>query len=275
VAAVAAGAEVALVDIIGAVADTAKSGGLGREERLEVTVLTLHLGMGSPESVARFLEVVEVLSLPGGVNVTPLALGAEPAVVLVVFLVAGVTHTARIREQLRRVALGTRHGLVFTGQRKFRFLVVETRSLFPGLDVVASLAAVAQLVLVHVVLLVTPGAGGRRLIQLRRGVAGEAFDLAVGVHQGEIGLVVIERRLFPVPLDVAAFALRAEDSLVGVVRLVALDALHRRAFVALALVALLARHVNVLAEEGVLGLGVVETELLPVGRRVAIGALCA
>ena len=121
------------------------------------------------------------------------------------------------------MALFAFHLDMFSGQRKSGLPVVIIR-LGPRFFGMAGLAIIAQLPLVLVVFLVAFVTTCRRLgpVQVSL-VAAVAFcRRAMLPEQRILGpLVMVEGGVFPIPLDVAAFALRAEAALVLVILLVA------------------------------------------------------
>ena len=153
-------------------------------------------------------------------------------------------------------------------------------SLLPGSLVVASLALPALLLLVHVVFAVaTVTVGLQMLLVDTAGVTGGALGRLMLEMQGVFGVVVvIEGDRFPALLDVAGLAFLTELAFVAlfvVVLLMAGVAGLRRVLVVLILVAGLALHVEVLAQQRVVGLAVIEAKFLPGPFDVTVGTLLA
>ena len=143
----------------------------------------------------------------------------------------------------------------------------------------ASPALLAFLPPVLVVLLVTKEAIARQLVLVQVAlVAARTLGLLVLVQKRVLGfLVVIEQNLFPVTLDVAAFALRTKLAFVGLVVLflVAGHAGHLQLVLKqIALVAASALGFLVLADQGVFRfLVVIEQDFFPAFLDVTVLAL--
>ena len=141
-AALALAAEAAIVHIILEVATDACPARLFLAAcRLLVAVVTGHFGVPAIQHEAGG-PMIEVPGLPGAGVMTNLAPDAEAALVLVVFLVAGITGRRRIVECRGLMTLLALCFGVAPGQRETR-LVVVIRGVLPALFIVATFALVA------------------------------------------------------------------------------------------------------------------------------------
>src|SRR5689334_9516266 len=235
--------------------------------------VAVELAVPAVERKLGLAVVVEVPGLPVPGVVAGLAARSEPALVHVVLGMAG--HALALRVLVARggvAALAFDHRMP-AEQRKVGARVVEA-GLLPGLLDVAAVAFRSELPFVLVVLLVAGDARALQLvaIQVAR-MAAVAFHLPVLAAQRILGLrVVVERDLRPRLGGVAGLAFLPEAALVLVVLLVAADARHRRFLEDVALVAGLAFHRGVLAEQREARLRVIEARLLPARLVVAVGA---
>src|SRR3990172_2602629 len=212
-----------------------------------------------------------------------LALLAFLPLVFVVLLVTEET-TARqlVFVQVTLVATHTLCRLVLAQQQILGLLVVIERDILPVLLDMAALALRAKITLVRLVIVLLVARDTCRfqlvLVQVALVATLALCRLVLAQQQILSLLVVIERDLLPVLLDVAAFALRAKITLVRlvIVLLVARDTCRLQLVLEqVALVATRALGFLVLAEQGILGLLVVIKEyLLPVLLDVAAFALC-
>src|SRR5664279_2816806 len=157
--------------------------------------------------------VVEIPGLPAARVVALLAAGAQRLLVLVVLDVAGVAVALRAPEQRARVTHPALHLRVSAEQRKAGQAVVERRRRLPCLLVVALRACLAQLTFVLVVLAVAGTAVLRRLLVVRRLVAGAALGLLVLAQERKCRPGMVEARLLPVALVVALLAGLAQRAL--------------------------------------------------------------
>ena len=137
-----------------------------------------------------------------------LAFVAERRFVRVLLVMAGVALGRGMRKMLRiGVAVGALDLRMSEKKREMRLRVIEAGFL-PAAFVVAVIASGAEGAFVLVVLAVAGDAFARGVRQvLRIGVAFDAFHLGMLERQRKLGLRVIEARLLPVVLVVAALAL--------------------------------------------------------------------
>jgi hypothetical protein len=161
---------------------------------------------------------------------------------------------------------------VFAEQQILGLLVVIERDLLPVLLDMAAFALRAKITLVRlvIVLLVARDTGRLQLVLEQVAlVATLALCRFVLAQQRILGLlVVVEKYLFPVLLDVAAFALRTQAALVLVILLVALIADNQHFAVFLrGLVAVGALHlfVEVSALQRIIGLAMIELVVIEFG----------
>lgn len=139
-AALALTAETAIVHVVLEMAIHARLADPGRPAIL-VAVVTGHFGMATIQNKFRRV-VIEVPGFPGARVVTHLALDAEAALVLVIFLMTSIAGRWRIMEGRSLMAFFALCPCMATGQRKAR-LVVIVRGILPALFVVTTFALVA------------------------------------------------------------------------------------------------------------------------------------
>ena len=263
-----------LVDIFLAVARIAVDAHLGNDLacgcRLRMASQTAHLAVCVLKRELGLAVVVEVPQSPRTLVVAARTVDAQRSLVGVVGPMASDALARRFLETMRSVTGVAGGHQVATDQRKARLGMVE--AVHAPVDIaVALLAAIAERVVVLVVLLVTSDAGHRSLPELAEvSVTVLTLDLAGGVRvpQGELGPLVVElaRDRLPVLFDVALGAAVTQCRLVLVVLFVAVDALAGCLAIERILVTVLAGHLEVGPEQRELGLGMVEAgRLLPIG----------
>ena len=221
------------------------------------------------------LPVIECSLFPVIFLMTGFALLAFLPLVLVVFLVAGVTIRLQlILVKVSPVAFGALEWrTMLAEQRKFSLLVVIEQEFLPALFVVARFALRPVLALVRfvIVLLVARYARHLQLVLVYVTlVTCRAFNRRqMLAEQRKFGLlVVVEQKLFPVFFSVAGFALRPELALVRLV-VVLLVARHasRLQFVLVQVALMTSSAFNrgqVLAQQRKFGLlAMIEQNLLP------------
>ena len=145
----------------------------------------------------------------------------------------------------------------------------------PAARVVAAFALRPQTALVHVILFMTCQAFCFDVLELGRGVAFLAFHGHVLAQQRKVGAAMIEGGLFPVLRAMALLAFFALLAFVHVVLLVTGNTGDRRIFVFAVLVAILAFHIAVLAQQAKVRFAVVEAVFLPVTFAMAVAARIA
>ena len=148
----------------------------------------------SAQGIFRVLVVIENNRFPLAVGVAALAFGAEIAFVFVVFLVTGDASCRRTFEFGISVAVLADDIPVFSGEREFRFAVVEKRFL-PVAFLVTVGAQGAQAAFVLVVLLVAGKAVRRRITELDLrlvAIAARNFCDRMPAFQHEVRELVVE-----------------------------------------------------------------------------------
>src|SRR6185369_1530768 len=195
------------------------------------------------------------------------AVVTERPLVLIVFLVAvGAARARLVAIQDTGMAGGSAHVPVLCQQRVARVDIVAESDLRPALGVMAAFAFLAELVLVLVFLPVAAQAGLRCFLVVPALVAGLATRLDVCAGEGETCRAVVQPRLAPAPLIVAALARVAQRALVHIVLAVAGAALVRRGTVFLPRqVALGTVGFAVSCAQRVVGLLMVESALVELG----------
>jgi hypothetical protein len=128
-------------------------------QAVEATMRTIQLEGGAS-------VVVEIPGLPVARVMAGSAIGPQPQLVFIIFLVTGIAISLGILEGGSQVAFFAFHLRVFTQQRETRQAVVETGFL-PVALVMAGLALLAFLSLVLVILLVTGVTGGREFLLIQ------------------------------------------------------------------------------------------------------------
>jgi hypothetical protein len=124
------------------------------------------------------------------------------------FLVVGRAVTALARN---------RHVLAYKG--KAGSIVIECDILAPVKVVMTTLAAITELSFVRILLLMTGDARCRQFVSINEaGVTGVALDFHMGASKRELGLLVIELRLFPLVLIVTGLTFDAVTSCVNVLQ---------------------------------------------------------
>lgn len=219
VAALAIGAEFALMYVILLVAADAG------DRQLDLVVIVLVAGIACDLDMRAAqgelgLVVVEVgRLLPGRVVVAALAFWPEPAFMHVVFLVTGDAAQRQLGLEVPALVAGIAGDLgVCAAQRKLRLVVIE-QQVQPAFRLMAVLAFLTILALVHIVSLVTTDAKHRQSDQLAAGMTSPALGLGMGAYQREFCLAVIEAPadLFPIAGGMAIGAGGAQATLVDVV----------------------------------------------------------
>lgn len=191
-----------------------------------------------------------VLPVPG--TVARLAPVAQPPPVFIVLPVAGNASNRRIPESLGLVTLLALYTGVFAQQRKRGNPVIEIGG-SPGTLVMTTVALLALLSLVYIVLLMAGVTGLAKLLLAQHAlVTRGALDLDMCTTQGKVACpVVIEFRLRPAPGGMAAFALVSEFSLMAfafIIASVAGNTFFWRLLVVLRLVTGPAFHIQVFSE---------------------------
>ena len=130
-----------------------------------VAGITIEPFVSAIEFEAGARVVIEVPEFPVSYAVAVLALRAQPALVHIVLLVAGVAVRGRlVLIQPSRVATFAGGGSVFSSQRIRRIVVVLEEEHFPIPFGVTAFALLGKLPLMFVVLLVAGKASDRRLV---------------------------------------------------------------------------------------------------------------
>src|SRR5215472_5399065 len=190
------------------------------------------------QRVTRLRVVIKAPPRPAIRVVTEGAIRAEAAS-MVLIAMAGCAVQRRAFECRRTMAFLARHDSVASDQRKSRNVVIEGRHTTPIVLGMTSLATIAKLTIVPIVLTVTRYAGRPQLVAIEiAGMARVALDLRVGASERKFRcFVVVEANRAPLVLVMASFALGAVPSAVDVLNLVAIEARGANALVALAAVA--------------------------------------
>jgi hypothetical protein len=190
------------------------------------------------QRVTRPRVVIKAPPRPAIRIVTGRAIRAEAAF-MVLIAMAGCAVQRRAFECRGTMAFLARHDSVASDQRKSRNVVIEGRHTTPTVLGMTSLATIAKLTIVPIVLTVTRYAGRPQLVAIEiAGMARVALDLCVSASERKFRcLVVVEANRAPLVLVMASFALGAVPSAVGVLNLVAIEARGANALVALAAVA--------------------------------------
>ena len=238
--------------------------------------LTIEIAMGSGERVPRLRIVIVAPTLPA------IRVVAEPTVrpqaaFMMLVAVAGVAIQRRALELQRTMTFLAGNDGMAADQRKPRDVMIEGRRFSPAGLSVTLVAAVSELALVLVVLLVTGQAGRCELVAIEiPGMTEIAFDLRMRVSQRVFRLAMIEMNRFPLALVVAAFAFDAVASAVNVLNLMAIHTPGADTLVALANMARRAGDGGVCALEGKFRRAVVERlDHAPIGLTVATVAFFA
>jgi len=210
------------------------------------------------QRVTRLRVVIKAPPRPAIRVVTEGAIRAEAAS-MVLIAMAGSAVQRRAFECRGTMAFLARHDSVASDQRKSRNVVIEGRHTTPIVLGMTSLATIAKLTIVPIVLTVTRYAGRPQLVAVEiAGMARVALDLRVSASEWKFRrFVVVEANRAPLVLVMASFALGAVPSAVDVLNLVAIEARGANALVALAAVAGRTRNGAMRAPERELGLVVV------------------
>jgi hypothetical protein len=180
--------------------------------------------MRSRQRILRLAVVIETPARPPIGIVTTCAIGAQPALVVVV-LVAASTDNPRVLERRRAMTFLAGYNRMPADQREPGQVVIECGRSAPTGVAVASLAAAAQLPFMRVVLLVARHAAGRELVvEEVAGVTRFALGLRVSAFQRKLRPVVIEPNGPPPGLIVTGLAFWAISAGVNVLYAVTLDA---------------------------------------------------
>jgi len=216
---------------------------IGRQRDLgdifdSVARVAIEIAVCPGQRVPRLRVVIKAPPRPAIRIVTERAIRAEAAF-MVLIAMAGCAVQRRAFECRRTVAFLARHDSVASDQRKSRNVVIEGRHTTPIVLGVTSLATIAKLTIVPIVLTVTRYAGRPQLIAIEiAGMARVALDLRVSASERKFRcFVVVEANRAPLVLVMASFALGAVPSAVDVLNLVAIEARGANALVALAAVA--------------------------------------
>src|SRR5664279_366572 len=187
-----------------------------------VAGLAIEATVGPGQRIVRLRVVIVAPALPAVRVVTKRTVQAQAAFMMLVAM-ASVAIQRRALELQRAMALLASHDSVAADQRKSGDIVIEGRDFAPIGLAVTLLAAISQLALVLVILLVTRHTGRRQLVAIDiAGMAEIALDLHMRCSQRIFCLVMIEMNRFPLVLVVAAFALGTVPSGVNVLNPVAI-----------------------------------------------------
>jgi hypothetical protein len=212
----------------------------------------------SRQRVVRLCVVIKAPPRPTIRIVAERAIYSEAALMVLVAMAGGAIQR-RALERRRAMASLARNDGVAPDQRKSRDVVIEGRDAAPIVLAVTSLATIAKLTVVPIVLTVTRYARGRQLVAIEiSGMARVAFYFRVGASQRKFRrLIVVEANRAPLILLMARLALGAVPSAVGVLNLVAIETRGANSFVMFAAMARGTSHGAMRAAERKLGLVVV------------------
>ena len=163
-----------------------------------VAGMTIETAMRPIQNVSGFLIVVEAPAGPTVGIVTRCAVAREAAFMMSISM-AIHAGARRILERRRAMAFLARHDGVTPDKRESRDIVIECDLLSPTRFFMALFAAISELSLVRIVLLVTRGAVCGDFITIKiAGVTGIAFDLAVLAPQRKFcHTIVVETYRLP------------------------------------------------------------------------------
>ena len=199
--------------------------------RTTVTTAAMHALMGA---LQREVTVLVVIEFPDQPVIGVVAAHTVFAQCFFMHIIVGMTVLAttvlHLKGQGLVAGLAARRG-VLTNERERGQVVVETNLFVPVLLAVTGLAFSAQLLFMHILVLVAGQAFLRRLVPRLAGpVARLATGSAVRAPQGKIRLpIMIELGLQPALRIMALVTSLAVAALVHIVQLVAADALSRLA----------------------------------------------
>jgi hypothetical protein len=227
----------------------------------------------SCQRVARLRIVIEAPPRPAIRIVAERAIRAE-ATFMVLVAMAGGAIQRRALVRRRAMAFFARHDGVATDQGKSRNVVIEGRHATPIVLAMTSLATIAKLTVVPIVLAVTRYTGRSQLVAIEiAGMARVTFCLRVGASEWKFRrFIMVEANRAPLVIIMASFALGAVPSAVDVLNLVAIDASSANSLVAFASVARGTRNGAMRPPEWELGL-VVVVRFDATPRRLAMAAL--
>ena len=230
----------------------------------DVAGLAIESAVRPGQGVARLRAVVEAPSRPTIRVVAKPAVRRETPFMMLVLVASGASQR-RAFEHQRTMAFLTGHDGVAPNQGKSRDVVIERHDAAPVRLAVALLAPVAEFALVRVIFSMTRHAGRRQLVAIEIAyMTGIAFDLGVRRPQRELGrLIVVEMDRGPLPLVVAAVALRSVPSAVHIFDSVAVRTCRPEVLVAFV-------HMACGAGNGAMGLPEQEFGLLVVERFHAV-----
>lgn len=196
-----------------------------------MTLLARHDGMASEQREARDVVIEGYFLTPAGFLVALLAAVSELGFVRIVLFVTG--HAGR--RELVAIEIAGVAGVAFdlrvlASQRKLGHSVVVEAHRLPFGRRMAGFALGAVASGMNVLQPMAGNAGHRQVLVALAGMTGRAPDILVGAVKRKLCLAVIER-LDPTPavLAVATVAFVAEALLVGIFRLVTVEAAPRRA----------------------------------------------
>ena len=189
------------------------------------------------QRITRLRVVIKTPPRPTIGIVAERTIGAEAPLMVLVAVAGGATQR-RALERLRAMALLARHDGVAPDQRESRNVVIEGRDAAPIVLAVTSVATIAKLTVVSIVLTVTGYAGRRQLVAIEiAGMAGVALYLRMGASEWKFRrFIMVEVNRGPLVVIMASFALGTVPSAVDVLNLVAIDARRANSLVALAAV---------------------------------------
>jgi hypothetical protein len=190
------------------------------------------------QRVARLRVVVKAPPRPTIRIMAECAIRAE-ATLMVLIAMAGDAVQRRALECERAMAFLAWHDGVATDQRKSRNVVIEGRHTAPIVFAVTSLATIAKLTVVPIVLAVTGNAGRPQLVAIKiASMARVTLYFCMGASEWKFRcFIMVEANRAPLVLIVASFALGAILSAVDVLNLVAIEARGANSLVAFAAVA--------------------------------------
>ena len=184
-----------------------------------MAILTLHISVTCFQFEVGTPVVIEIPNAPVPRIVTGIAFRPETQLMLVVFLMAGITVRLRILKFRSLVTLLAFRIEVLAQQRKLGLVMIEPNIVLPALLAMAILALLPFLAIMLIVLLMAGITIRRRLLtDTRRSMALIALDILVLKFQRVLGvLVMIEVDILPTPFVVALLALLTQIAMMPLV----------------------------------------------------------
>lgn len=194
--------------------------------------ITRDLGVGAGQRKLGFLAMIEGYPAPAVGAVAAFAAAGEPALVGVILAVASAACGGRPGKLLILVAGLAGHGDMKPNERIIGEAVVEAHVVAPRHTVVTGFALLAELLTMHILLLVTVKTRQRQFFQQILAMTGLTLRGGVSPLQRKMSRrIVVELGLFPACCGVAAGAIRSELCQVNVLNLVAAVTIQRHALV--------------------------------------------